>query len=72
MHFEALFGDIATSFLLLDTCGLGLRQCWCGDPSTDLVKHGESTACNYKCPGNPDEIYGGFQAMSVYEFYYCC
>lgn len=43
-------------------------QCWCGGEETDLTKHGESTACNYECPGNPDEVCGGFNAMSVYEF----
>lgn len=46
-----------------------LPKCWCGDQDADLLKHGESTACDYECPGDPDDVCGGFWVMSVYEFY---
>ncbi|CAN0347709.1 unnamed protein product [Ectocarpus sp. 6 AP-2014] len=44
------------------------RECFCGGSSTDLVQHGESTACDYECPGDSDQWCGGFYAMSVYSY----
>ncbi|CAB1105166.1 unnamed protein product [Ectocarpus sp. CCAP 1310/34] len=43
-------------------------ECFCGGESTDLLQHGESTACNYECPGDSDQVCGGFYAMSVYSY----
>ncbi|CAM9641661.1 unnamed protein product [Ectocarpus sp. 4 AP-2014] len=44
------------------------RECFCGGSSTDLLEHGESSACNYECPGDSDQVCGGFYAMSVYSY----
>ncbi|CAN0464178.1 unnamed protein product, partial [Ectocarpus sp. 12 AP-2014] len=44
------------------------RECFCGGSSTDLSEHGESSACNYECPGNSDQVCGGFYAMSVHSY----
>ncbi|CAN0308076.1 unnamed protein product [Ectocarpus fasciculatus] len=43
-------------------------ECFCGGSSTDLLQHGESTACDYECPGDSEQVCGGFYAMSVYSF----
>ncbi|CAN0347628.1 unnamed protein product [Ectocarpus sp. 6 AP-2014] len=44
------------------------RECFCGGGSTDLLQHGESTSCDYECPGDSDQVCGGFYAMSVYSY----
>ncbi|CAN0113075.1 unnamed protein product [Ectocarpus sp. 12 AP-2014] len=44
------------------------RECFCGGSSTDLLQHGESTACDYECPGDSDQSCGGLYAMSVYSY----
>ncbi|CAN0373215.1 unnamed protein product [Ectocarpus fasciculatus] len=44
------------------------RECFCGGSSTDLLLHGESTACDYECPGDSEQVCGGFYAMSVYSY----
>ncbi|CAN0201782.1 unnamed protein product, partial [Ectocarpus fasciculatus] len=44
------------------------RECFCGGSSTDLLLHGESTACDYECPGESEQVCGGFYAMSVYSY----
>ncbi|CBJ30862.1 conserved unknown protein [Ectocarpus siliculosus] len=44
------------------------RECFCGGSSTDLLQHGESTSCDYECPGDSDQVCGGFYAMSVYSY----
>ncbi|CAM9959638.1 unnamed protein product [Ectocarpus fasciculatus] len=46
-----------------------LQQCFCGGSSTDLLEHGESSACNYECPGDSEQVCGGFYAMSVHSYY---
>ncbi|CBN78573.1 conserved unknown protein [Ectocarpus siliculosus] len=43
-------------------------ECFCGGESTDLLQHGESTACDYECPGDSEQVCGGFYAMSVYSY----
>ncbi|CAM9692328.1 unnamed protein product [Ectocarpus sp. 6 AP-2014] len=43
-------------------------ECFCGGSSTDLLEQGESSACNYECPGDSDQVCGGFYAMSVYSY----
>eukprot|EP00903_Cladosiphon_okamuranus_P020532 g18846.t1 len=43
------------------------RECWCGDQDTDFLTHGEFTACDYECPGNPHAVCGGVNAMDVYK-----
>ncbi|CAN0426489.1 unnamed protein product [Ectocarpus fasciculatus] len=44
------------------------RECFCGGSSTDLLEHGESSACTYECPGDSEQVCGGFYAMSVYSY----
>ncbi|CAM9198809.1 unnamed protein product [Ectocarpus sp. 8 AP-2014] len=44
------------------------RECFCGGSSTNLLQHGESTSCDYECPGDSDQVCGGFYAMSVYSY----
>lgn len=64
------------TFLLTPRCvGLRVRdmyvlrlwQCWCGGEDTEVTKYGESTACSYECPGDPDQTCGGGWAISVFE-----
>ncbi|CAN0069455.1 unnamed protein product, partial [Ectocarpus sp. 6 AP-2014] len=43
-------------------------ECFCGGESTDLLQHGESTACDYECSGDSEQVCGGFYAMSVYSY----
>ncbi|CAM9558287.1 unnamed protein product [Ectocarpus sp. 12 AP-2014] len=45
------------------------KECFCGGSSTDLLEHGESSACNYECSGDSDQACGGFYAMSVYSYH---
>ena len=39
-------------------------QCFCGN---SYGKYGEAENCNMKCSGNPNEICGGFWAISLYS-----
>eukprot|EP00903_Cladosiphon_okamuranus_P016219 g14966.t1 len=43
-------------------------ECWCGDDDTDHLKHGESEACDFKCPGDATQNCGGRWAMNVYQY----
>ncbi|CAM9951075.1 unnamed protein product [Pylaiella littoralis] len=44
------------------------KECFCGGSSTNLLEHGESTACTYECSGDSVQVCGGFNAMSVYSY----
>ncbi|CAM9766583.1 unnamed protein product [Scytosiphon promiscuus] len=41
------------------------NECWCGDASSDYDKYGE-TVCDIECAGDPLQVCGGFDAVSVY------
>ncbi|CAM9842998.1 unnamed protein product, partial [Sphacelaria rigidula] len=43
------------------------NECWCGPASSDIDKHGPSTACNKVCSGDANLICGGGNAMNIYR-----